>query len=298
MSPGDFDGDDRAEFVTSTFAGDVFVVEHVSGDSFAVVWSDSLSSAGRVGAGDVDANGFEEFFVGGTQLEQDGFYHMRIYAYEAVGDNSYEPYFEFNIFPKGYFSVDLYQTADVDNDGQVELLISFKPGILIIKGTGIEHQYALFYYKYVSFADGLSVGDIDADNIPELFVSKFVTGGPMIITQTEVYRLDSMLLDIDGDIEPSPNTFTLYQNYPNPFNSNTTFTYFLKDGSHIELTVFDIDGGEVVNLVNEWQGPGAHTVQWDGRSRKGGGEILATGVYICRLQAGSLSVAKKVILLR
>jgi hypothetical protein len=36
MGPGDFDGDNLNEFVSSTFAGNVYVVEHVGGESFAV----------------------------------------------------------------------------------------------------------------------------------------------------------------------------------------------------------------------------------------------------------------------
>ncbi len=80
ISPGEFDGDGRREFVTSSFTGNAYVVEHVAGDSFAVTWQDSLSVAGRVAAGDVDGNGIEEFFVGGNQLENDGQVHLRAYV--------------------------------------------------------------------------------------------------------------------------------------------------------------------------------------------------------------------------
>lgn len=297
MAAGDFDADSLAEFVTSAFAGNVYSVEHVVGDSFSVVWSDSLSGAGRVGAGDVDGNGLEEFFVGGTQLEQDGLFHMRIDAYERTADNTYEPYFEFDIFPVGYFSADLYQTVDLDLDGQKELLISFKPGVVIIKGIG-EHQYDLFYYKYVTFADGLSAADVDGDSIPELLVSRFFTEGQGAVKQTEVYRLDTTLLSAESLPEPVPSQFTLYQNYPNPFNSSTTITYFLDRNSHVRLTIFDLGGREVVTLVDDVQSAGSHAVQWEGSGRKGGGEALTSGVYIYQLRMGNRSVAKKLLLLR
>lgn len=297
MAVGDFDTDNRTEFVTSAFAGNAYVAEHVSGDSFSVTWSDSLSNAGRVGSGDVDGNGLEEFFVGGTQLEQDGLFHMRINAFERTADNSYEPYFEFDIFPVGYFSADLYQTADLDLDGQKELLISFKPGVVIIKGIG-EHQYDLFYYKYVASADGLSAGDVDGDSIPELFVSRFFSGGQGVVTQTEVYRLDSILLGVGSASEPTPIQFRLYQNYPNPFNSSTTIPYVLEQNSHVRLAIFDLRGREVVTLVDEGQSAGSHAVQWEGLGWKGGGEALASGVYIYQLRVGNRSVAKKLLLLR
>ena len=149
LETGDFDGDGNKEIVTSTLSGNVYVMEHAVGDSFALAWSTNLSVAGRVAAGDVDGNGVTEFFVGGTQVETDGYVHLRAYAFEHTSDNTYQPTFAFNIFPAGIFFVDLYQTADVDGDGIPELLISFAGGIAVFKGAGT-HNYQLFYHSFVS----------------------------------------------------------------------------------------------------------------------------------------------------
>ena len=295
ISAGDFDGDSVKDFVTSSFLGNVFVVEHVSGGTHDVVWSDSLSTAGRVASGDVDGNGVEEFFVGGTQAEPDGYVHMRMYAYERVGDNRYQPFYSFNIFPVGYFYVDSYMTVDVDHDGKPELLVSFGGGVVIIKGSG-PYRYSLFYYRAISSPDGASAADVTGNGIPELFTSHFY-GSQNPYTQTDVFRLDSTLTMVGLQDGVRSNGFSLRQNYPNPFNPGTTIQYDLSDCSTVELRIVDILGREVNLLVNGQQSPGRYSIRWDG-TRKEGGEPVASGLYLCQLTVNGQSLVRKLLHLK
>ncbi len=88
-----------------------------------------------------------------------------------------------------------------------------------------------------------------------------------------------------------PKTFQLYPNYPNPFNPSTMIFYDVPTTSIVSLTVYDLLGREVETLVNQRQSPGKYGVRFDG-SR------LASGVYIYRLQAGSFSQTKKLMLVK
>ena len=85
--------------------------------------------------------------------------------------------------------------------------------------------------------------------------------------------------------------FDLKQNYPNPFNPSTTISYDLPLPSHVLLQVYDVQGREVVTLVNEKMNAGMHAVEWNAAS-------LASGVYLYRLQVKNYSETKKLILLR
>jgi hypothetical protein len=58
----------------------------------------------------------------------------------------------------------------------------------------------------------------------------------------------------------------------------------------VSLTVFDILGREVAVLVNEGRDAGVHEVKFDGSN-------LSSGVYFCRLQAGSFVQTRKLLLL-
>ncbi len=88
-----------------------------------------------------------------------------------------------------------------------------------------------------------------------------------------------------------PSTFRLEQNYPNPFNPKTEIRYQVSGVSHVRLMVYDILGREVAVLVNELQRPGSYAVKFDGSS-------LASGVYICRLTAGSFVGSRRMVLIR
>jgi hypothetical protein len=291
IAAGDFDSDGKKEFVTSNFAGNVYVVEHVVGDSFAVTWSTNLSAAGRAAAGDVDGNGVTEFFVGGTQAEADGYVHLRAYPFERTSDNTYQPTFAFNIFPAGIFFVDLYQTADVDGDGVPELLLSFAGGIAIIKGAG-EHSYQMFYHKFVSSLDGVAAWKICSNQSAHLFVSRSIYSQP-IFSQTDVYRLDSALVAaVDGE-DQLPSAVTLLTGYPNPFNPQTTVTYDINKHGHVTLKVFDIVGKEVVTLVDEMQDAGKYSAVWN-PGEKG----VASGIYLVRLTFNNQSLVGKLVYLK
>ena len=98
--------------------------------------------------------------------------------------------------------------------------------------------------------------------------------------------------------EASPTDFQLDQNYPNPFNPTTSIGYTVgvvsgqsSAVSSVRLAVFDLLGREVVVLVNEPKEPGFHTVTWDASG-------MASGIYICRLNAGGFSTARKLTLVK
>lgn len=86
-----------------------------------------------------------------------------------------------------------------------------------------------------------------------------------------------------------PRTFHLYQNYPNPFDATTVLRYDVPYAAHVTLKVFDMLGREVGIVVHEWQTPGTHTYNFDASQ-------LASGVYFYRLQAGTTSFVKKMVL--
>lgn len=88
-----------------------------------------------------------------------------------------------------------------------------------------------------------------------------------------------------------PETFFLYQNYPNPFNPGTRIEYELADGADVRLDVFNIQGQRVATLVNEQQRAGRHSAYFDASG-------LASGVYLYRLQSGSLSQVRRMTLVR
>ncbi|MBC8377282.1 MAG: DUF3160 domain-containing protein [FCB group bacterium] len=97
-------------------------------------------------------------------------------------------------------------------------------------------------------------------------------------------------------IRSQPDAFVLFQSYPNPFNPITTIGYAIPEQASVKLTVFDIRGQEVRTLQDASKLPGTYEIQWNGMDQ--GGKLVSTGVYFCRLQAGSYSQTIKMVYLR
>jgi hypothetical protein len=102
----------------------------------------------------------------------------------------------------------------------------------------------------------------------------------------------SSLTNASRDEMPNlPQHFVLAQNYPNPFNPTTTISYSLLAVSNVRLTVNDLLGREVAVLANEKKAAGSYSVQFNGSG-------LSSGVYICKLTAGSFIQTRRMILLK
>ncbi len=93
-----------------------------------------------------------------------------------------------------------------------------------------------------------------------------------------------------------PQAFKLYPNYPNPFNPSTVIRYQLAVNSMVTLKIYNALGQEVRTLVNERQSAGFKQVMWDGKDQRG--HSVSSGIYIYRIQAGSMLQAKKMTLIR
>ena len=93
-----------------------------------------------------------------------------------------------------------------------------------------------------------------------------------------------------------PETFTLYQNYPNPFNPITTLRYDLPEQAFVVLTIYDMLGREIAQLVNTTQEAGFKLVQWDGSDIMG--RSVSAGVYLYQIRAGEFVQTRKMVLLK
>jgi len=93
-----------------------------------------------------------------------------------------------------------------------------------------------------------------------------------------------------------PKWFDLGQNHPNPFNPSTRITIAVPEAVRWNLTVYNVAGQLVRRFEGSTSGAEYITVEWDGRDTRG--QPLATGLYLYRVQAGTFTDVKKMILLK
>jgi hypothetical protein len=88
-----------------------------------------------------------------------------------------------------------------------------------------------------------------------------------------------------------PTEYALSNAYPNPFNPATTIGYDLSEATRVRLIVYDRLGREVAVLVDQHQNAGRHSARFNA-------EGLTSGVYFYRIQTGTFSATKKLILIK
>ena len=90
--------------------------------------------------------------------------------------------------------------------------------------------------------------------------------------------------------------FSLYPNYPNPFNPITTLRYDLLNDESVNITVYDMLGNVINELVNEVQNSGCKSIQWNATNDQG--QPVSAGVYLYSIETEDFRQTKKMILLK
>lgn len=118
--------------------------------------------------------------------------------------------------------------------------------------------------------------------------SHLYIGTDMGVWRRPISEMITHVEDRQGQI---PSHFALNQNYPNPFNPTTTISFSLPSKSFVVLKVFDLIGREVATLVTEELSAGNHLHEWNA-------EKMTSGIYFYRLQTGTFTETKKLILMK
>ncbi|MBI9070345.1 MAG: CotH kinase family protein [Melioribacteraceae bacterium] len=112
---------------------------------------------------------------------------------------------------------------------------------------------------------------------------------------TPGYRND-VATEIDENSVGEISEYILYQNYPNPFNPATTIEFSIPNVATghlaiVQLNVFDILGRKIKTLVNKKLSSGNYKIKFDA-------EVLPSGIYFYRIEAGRFTDTRKMILLK
>lgn len=106
-----------------------------------------------------------------------------------------------------------------------------------------------------------------------------------------VYSANQTVVGVESETSNIPTRFTLNQNYPNPFNPSTKIEFALPSQENVKISIYDITGRKVKELLNQNLTAGTHTVDFNASG-------FASGAYIYRINAGSFVQSRKMVLLK
>jgi hypothetical protein len=134
----------------------------------------------------------------------------------------------------------------------------------------------------LSAPDQYLLGDLDDRYSRQV---KIVAGDP-----------EQVALAVDEILATIPVELSLDGNYPNPFNPVTTIRFGLPEPRKIRITVINLLGQEITELVNGWRDIGRHEVVWQGQDHHG--RPVASGMYFTVLSDGNKIIVQKMLLLK
>ncbi len=102
---------------------------------------------------------------------------------------------------------------------------------------------------------------------------------------------------LSNDNYSVPSTHLFYMsNFPNPFNPTTTISFSILDESNVEISIYNMKGQKVKQLINDHLSSGQHTIEWNGTD--GNNKSVASGIYFYKISTGKSSAMKKMLLLK
>jgi hypothetical protein len=151
----------------------------------------------------------------------------------------------------------------------------------VAPGTFLQVRFRFYSDSDTSVAEGVYVDDVSISC--DVLSDREETGPPVSL----------------------PLEFQLSQNYPNPFNATTKLLlsipkinpgYLGKLPVRAEVAVYNVNGQKVKTLLQRELNAGQYQLIWNGRDEWG--RAVSSGIYFCRMEAGSLRQTKKMVLLR
>lgn len=158
-------------------------------------------------------------------------------------------------------------------------------------------QVSGFYYSADGGANWENIGDgLGHKHVVAAKVNPQDTNEILVCTLGGgVWKLDRSAVSIASETN-HPTDFTLYPAYPNPFNPSVQISFDLVNPEQVTLTIFNIRGEPVKQLIQGNFSAGHTSIQWNGQNDAG--KSVAAGIYFARLTAGNQAKIQRMVLLK
>ena len=293
----DVDSDGDYEIAAGCNSGDLYILHHDG--SIHAQYNTGDDIRGGISVCDLNNDGQLDLLFGG--------YDDRIHVWDPMAGELL-PGWPVDL---GYNSLSEPLIADLDGDGQVEVLAARKTG----KIFAYESDGTLMGNFPIpvdgSIESSPAIEDIDNDGDLELIIG--TTAGLEVIDikfDTELmdswsmYRgnmhrtgvYDASVMALGGQEGIIPAQFYVSDNYPNPFNPTTSFYIDVPESGNLLVRVYNVNGRLVNELINTHVEVGRVSSKWSGKNNLG--VMSPTGIYFLQVETGSNYHVQKLALLK
>ena len=293
----DLDGDGDLEIVAGNDSGLLHVLHHDGTEMTSYDVGDDIR--GGISVADLNDDGSYELLFAG--------YDDMIHVWNPMDG------VELDGWPVDmeYNSLTEPVTADLDNDGDLEVVAAMKSGMVYV----FHHDATLFNNFPTNLSGNIesspAIGDLDGDGDYEIAFGT-TSGLQVFDIKTDMgnrhsWKLhrgnlersglyDITLTSIDPKTDIIPDKFYVSPNYPNPFNPSTQIDIYTVQKSDLTVNIFDATGRLVNTLIDENLEAGSYSIKWQGKDRKG--QSMPTGVYFIQVESGVEISTQKMVLIK
>jgi hypothetical protein len=287
---GDLDGDGDYDVVGAAItANDVIWWRNDGGQP--IVWTEFLIDGNFIGAHrvqvvDLDDDGDEDVLGAGYLGDQ-----VKWWRNDGGDPVEWTRFF----IGGGVANACVAFATDLDGDGDKDVLATAQ-GINDIVWWRHDGGDPISWTKFV-IADNfvrpwpLFACDLDADGDEDVIAGSSHQGS------NEVKWWENRgVVSADEDVS-LPGSLLAVSAYPNPFNRHTTIAFRAsatgRAQGYVTLSILDLAGHQMASRLDGIYSRGIHRIVWDGRDDQG--NLLAPGVYVCRLSDGSQHTERQVV---
>ena len=139
---------------------------------------------------------------------------------------------------------------------------------------------------------------VETDNLSEGIYYGIVTVSPGNTTLLNSNSFIKLVVseNLSSSVEFLPYKYSINQNFPNPFNPVTEIKYELPVGEFAEITIYDLMGRNVKNLISKHHSAGVYSIKWNGTNNMG--ELVSAGMYFYTFKSNNFSQTRKMMFLK